>query len=101
LGFSLLAPFLTAGTIVVACSSQAPLVGQGGQCQLATDCQDGLICAPAKGSNVCPCTCTSDLSGVQQLPPTPDAGPGQAAADVQVSDDVQIPTSVPEASSGG
>ncbi len=85
------------------CSSQAPLVGPGGACQLATDCQAGLICAPARGGGS---TCTSNLSGVVQLPPTPDGGmaeggAAQAAGDAAPSDDVSVPTSVPDGSGGG
>jgi hypothetical protein len=81
------------------CSSQAPLVGQGGTCELATDCANGLICAPASGKS-CPCTCTSNLQGIQQLPPAPDAGPGLPAADAAPDDDVAglIPTMLDAAS---
>ena len=82
-----------------ACSSQAALVGQGGACEVVTDCQDGLICAPEK--NDAGSTCTNVLTGVQQLPPTPpgaDAGP---VGDANVNDDVSIPTSLPDSSGGG
>ncbi len=66
---------LSGVALVPACSSQAALVGQGGQCELASDCQNGLICAPQQtGASMCPCVCTSDLSGVQKLPPSTDAG---------------------------
>jgi hypothetical protein len=87
--------------VALACSSQAALVGQGGTCELATDCKGGLICAPVTG-NSCPCTCTSSLTGVQKLPPMPDAGAGQPASDAAVDDDVlgMIPTSL-DAASGG
>ncbi len=84
-----------------ACSAQAPLVAQGGACQLATDCQDGLICAPQKsGGSIC----TSNLGSIQKLPPTPtqpDGGGGLSDADI--TDDVtgSIPTSLPEAGGGG
>jgi hypothetical protein len=56
-----------------ACSSKANLVGQGGQCEVATDCDEGLACVPDKSGNR---TCTSDLSGVQKTPDMPaDSGP--------------------------
>jgi hypothetical protein len=73
---ALAAPFVF---LAPACSSQAAPVEQGGACEVVTDCAGGLICAPAKGATVCPCTCTSNLSGVQQLPPSADAG-NQAVA---------------------
>jgi hypothetical protein len=69
-GFCLLASF--------ACSSKATAGGQGASCNVVSDCQDGLVCVPQKnGSSIC----SSDLSGVQQLPPTPDSGAMQAATD--------------------
>ena len=68
------------GVLALACSAKAPLVAQGGDCQLATDCQDGLICVPqTTGSNACPCICTNSSGTVQQLPPAADAG-GKPAA---------------------
>jgi hypothetical protein len=92
-------PLLT--LVALACSSQAALIGQGGTCELATDCENGLICAPASG-NSCPCTCTNNLKGVQKLPPMPDAGAGQPVGDATVDDDVlgMIPTSLDAASAG-
>ncbi|HEY2515918.1 MAG TPA: hypothetical protein VGI39_33840 [Polyangiaceae bacterium] len=59
------------------CSSKANLVGEGGSCQEASDCAAGLICEPQKsGGSIC----SSDLSGVQQLPASPDAGGSKDAA---------------------
>jgi hypothetical protein len=52
------------------CSSRAALVGAGGTCLQATDCQEGLVCIPAKNGIS---SCSSNLSGVQELAPTPDA----------------------------
>ncbi len=87
--------------VAFACSSQATLVGQGGSCQLATDCEDGLICAPQSGKS-CPCICTNNLNGIEQLPPTPDGGAGLPAGDATANDDVVglIPTSVDAAGTG-
>ncbi len=54
-----------------ACSSKAELAGQGAECNLTSDCEDGLVCIPQKsGSSIC----SSNLGSIQQLPPTPDAG---------------------------
>jgi hypothetical protein len=93
-----LAPLLTLAT---ACSSAAPPVGQGGQCEVATDCENGLICEPQKnGTSIC----SNNLTGVQQLPPSADAGgaaPAPTPDAAAVSDSgPTIPTSVPEASAG-
>jgi hypothetical protein len=86
--FLLTSPLALAATLAPACSTQAPLVAQGGQCTLATDCQDGLICAPQKkGSNACPCVCTNDLSGVQQLPPAGDAATAAGTKDAGATRD--------------
>jgi hypothetical protein len=71
---TLAAPFVFLAALGPGCSSQAAPVEQGGACEVVTDCAGGLICAPAKGATACPCTCTNNLSGVQELPPTPDAG---------------------------
>ena len=63
------------GVAAAGCSSKASLVGAGGSCEQATDCAAGLICEPQKsGGSIC----SSDLSGVQQLPSSPDAGGGAA-----------------------
>ena len=102
--FSLRVPasFATLTFLVLACSAKAPLVGQGGDCQLATDCQDGLICAPQKtGSTACPCTCTNSTQGVQQLPPAADAGKPAASADAATTTDSAPPAPIPEAGAGG
>jgi hypothetical protein len=60
--------------ILAACSTSAKLVGNGGECFQAVDCEQGLVCAPQKnGKRIC----TGDLTGVQSTLP---AG-GDAAAD--------------------
>ena len=61
--------------ILAACSTSAKLVGNGGECFQAVDCEQGLVCAPQKnGTRIC----TGDLTGVQSTLP---AGGGDAAAD--------------------
>jgi hypothetical protein len=92
--------FATAGVVAFACSTKAPLVAAGGDCQLATDCDDGLICVPQKAnSNGCPCYCTGDAGSVQQLPPAADAGK-VAAQDAAPVTDSAPPPPVPDASAG-
>ena len=89
--------------VALACSSQAALVAKGGACELATDCQNGLICEPVPvTAKTCPCQCTGNLQGVQQLPPMPDAGMALPAGDASADDDVlgMIPTSLDAASAG-
>jgi hypothetical protein len=71
------------------CSSKASLVGAGGACELATDCENGLICFKS--------VCTSDLSGAQQLPPTPDAGGAAVAAKDATAPDAPATSSPVEA----
>jgi hypothetical protein len=61
---------------IAACSSKAALVGLGGECSLATDCVDGLICAPQPNK---PSVCTDDLSTVAGKSP-PEAGAAKDAA---------------------
>lgn len=62
------------GSLPAACSSNAPLVGAGGTCTLATDCQEGLACLPQKdGTSIC----SNDLAAVQA---TEDSGAGKEAA---------------------
>ncbi len=65
------------GPSVVACSSTPKLVGAGGECVQATDCENGLICAPQKNG---PSTCTNDLTGVQSTEPNPGKDAGEAGA---------------------
>ena len=83
---ALLASFALAS--IAACSSKAQLVGSGGQCEVATDCEEGLACVPGKDGNR---TCTSDLSSVQKTPQTPatDAGtpPADGSTDAAAADD--------------
>jgi hypothetical protein len=69
--------------VILACSATPKLVGAGGDCFQATDCQEGLVCAPdmTMGGKR---TCTSDLTSIQKVPmmPTADAGPkGEAGPD--------------------
>jgi hypothetical protein len=78
---------------LAACSSsKSGSVGEGGECELATDCAEGLICeAPANGGTR---VCSSDLSGVQKTPPKPgDAGRPIATDAAGVGD---APTSEPD-----
>src|SRR6185503_21193189 len=64
-----------------ACSTSPKLVGAGGQCFQATDCQDGLVCIPlSNGGRVC----SADLTSVQKVPEPPDNGD---AADDGPTDD--------------
>jgi len=62
---------------VGACSSSPKLVGAGGECFQATDCQDGLVCIPKRGGSS---VCSSDLSSIQT---TEEAG----GAPTDASDD--------------
>jgi hypothetical protein len=84
--------------VILACSSTPKLVAAGGDCFQATDCQEGLVCAPdmTMGGKR---TCTSDLTGLQKLPMMPgvDAGPARDAGDAGVSDApmMMMDTSVP------
>ncbi len=68
--------------VILACSSTPKPVAAGGDCFQATDCQEGLVCAPdmTMGGKR---TCTSDLTGIQKVPmmPTADAGPKRDAGD--------------------
>jgi len=70
-------PFATAQLAVAAvasCGTKAKLVAQGGECLLATDCQDGLVCVPQADTTR---ICDSDLSRIQR---TEDAAPPRDAA---------------------
>ncbi len=89
---SLASASLVALTIALAsgCSSKAALVGSGGQCQLATDCNEGLYCY--KG------VCIGDAGAAQVLAPTPDAGTGAAPTNADGAGPAQTPT--PDASAG-
>jgi len=100
--FACVAPFFA--LIAAACGSQSSSVGQGGECQVASDCVEGLVCVPQKdGTRVC----SNDLSGVQKTPPTSggnDAGSrppndGGGATDATTASDA--PTSTPDAPSSG
>ena len=85
----------------MACSSPAALVGQGGACEVATDCQNGLICIPEK--NDAGSVCSNNLNSVQQLPPTPPgADAGTTSDDAEANEDAVglIPTSLPDATAG-
>jgi hypothetical protein len=60
-----------------ACSSTAKLVGQGGACEQASDCDNDLICIPQKdGSRIC----SNDLSQVQTPPYAQDSGAAPEAS---------------------
>ena len=52
----------SAALLALACSSPAALVGAGGQCEQATDCQEGLVCIPqSNGTRIC----SNDLQAIQ------------------------------------
>ncbi len=60
-----------------ACNPDTARVGAGGECFVATDCEQGLVCVPQQnGSRVC----SNDLSRISGRPP-PEAGPRDAVAD--------------------
>jgi hypothetical protein len=80
--------------VVGACSTSAKLVGNGGECFQAVDCEQGLVCAPDKSGKKR--TCTSDLSGVQtNLPGGGDATVDGAAADAPMTSDGPADNVVP------
>ncbi|MGH7272783.1 MAG: hypothetical protein ACREJ3_20325 [Polyangiaceae bacterium] len=65
-----------------ACSSPAPLAGQGGTCMVVTDCEDGLVCVPAKrgqpnGTRIC----SSDTSTLVPSAPAMSGMDGSAQRD--------------------
>ena len=70
---------LTAGAGLASACGNANLVGLGGECNLATDCEPGLVCVPQAGKRVC----SNDLSGVQKpfQPGGADAGAGEGGGD--------------------
>ena len=92
-------PIAIAVGLFAACGTAAKLVGQGGECEQATDCEDGLVCVPEKdGSH----KCDSDLSGIQAPPEVPDAAgkdataadastDGSSGTDATQPDDVSAP----------
>jgi hypothetical protein len=55
-----------------ACSSTASLVAAGGACELASDCEEGLVCIPDT-SSATGRSCSSDLSSIQETE-FPDTG---------------------------
>ena len=63
--------------------SEAKLVGAGGECLQATDCEDGLVCIPQGSQRVC----SSDLSKIQKTGDGTGSGDGAAAADASPSGD--------------
>jgi hypothetical protein len=72
--------------VVASCSGKPALVGPGGVCSLATDCQEGLVCVPHDDGTR---TCDSDLKGVvpdQGGGPVQDSGSGQGGRDSASSD---------------
>lgn len=70
-----LAPFLLVVVLPLACSEDATLVGPGGECFAATDCQPGLVCVPQRGGSR---LCTNDLTQVVGRPPPDGAAAGEA-----------------------
>jgi hypothetical protein len=74
------------------CGSKSGAVGEGGECEVATDCAEGLICEPSKDGSTR--VCSSDLSGVQKTPAKP-ADAGRPPTDASGAADA--PTSAPDA----
>ncbi len=97
----------TAIALAAACSTKASLVAQGGECELATDCADGLVCIPQKDGTR---TCDSNLSSIEKpagaggtdaaVPPAPTAeagagdGAGPTDAGTGPKPDVNVPPPV-------
>jgi len=48
------------GVVLVACGS-ANLAGNGGDCFVTTDCQEGLVCVPQKNNTS---KCSADLTNI-------------------------------------
>lgn len=68
------------GALVLGCQKDQVLVGAGQDCDLAADCQPGLVCIEerASGRRVC----SSDLTNVQgELPPDGGAAAADASRD--------------------
>lgn len=63
---AVLAPLLAGAALVFACATDASLVGPGGECFLASDCQPGLVCIEQRDKRR---VCTDDLTGVEGRPP--------------------------------
>ena len=95
---------LAAAGLGSACSGSAKLVGAGGACELASDCEEGLVCIPdptaATGR-----TCSSDLTSIQKTE-LPDAAPDATLASADGGDGAiatyptDSPTPVTEAGAG-
>jgi hypothetical protein len=92
--FALVPAALIAVAALGACSSSSSGVGQGGECQLATDCADGLVCVPQKdGTRVC----SNDLTGVQKTPPTTATDSGtRPPTDGAAASDAPTPDATPD-----
>jgi hypothetical protein len=89
--------FVCAPLLVCAgCGTKAKAVGSGGECDLATDCEDGFICIPQKNGHS---ICSNDLSQVQTPTEMPDAGSRDASTPDGASDGAPADTSVADTSS--
>lgn len=92
--------------LLFACAQESSLVGPGGECFLASDCQAGLVCVPQPNGAR---QCSADLTGFQGNPP-PEAGgdtavPGDAAndspQDTSVVTDTGADTSITDSGADG
>jgi len=96
---------VTFGMLVLPSCGKSDPAGLGSDCLQATDCAEGLVCAPVDGRRIC----TNDISGIQ--PPiqndssAPDAVAAEAAADAPATDvqpprDVNVPDTTPPPDAG-
>jgi hypothetical protein len=93
----------SAVSLVLACSSPAALLGQGGQCLQTTDCQNGLVCVPQ--ANDGPKICSSNLATTVSTeeagtPIVTDAAAGDAGEGGQPADGATQGDAAPEPDAG-
>ncbi|MBX3186950.1 MAG: hypothetical protein KF819_08045 [Labilithrix sp.] len=69
-----------------ACAPDRVLVGPGGECFVATDCEPGLVCVPHRNGSR---SCSADLSQVEGRPPP--MGPQADAAAQDADQDGEPP----------
>ena len=67
---------LVVAVMAIACSSPEKLAGEGSECFLTTDCQEGLACITQTDGTR---RCSSDLSSIQD-PAVPSGGDAAAAS---------------------
>jgi hypothetical protein len=83
-----------------ACTPDTPLVGAGGECFAASDCEPGLVCVPQRGGAR---QCSSDLSMVAGRQPPEggrpvEAGDGEAGDGPMPSEGGEPDSNMPDAS---